>query len=214
MREPAKATNNLLVLTHWSYKDALVQAYTLPYVRIIRSILPSKVKIVLVTSEQRRLARSNEELLAVNKAMASENIRLIATPYVSIGMKKFFYTTILLVGLYFTILKNRINTIHCFCTPAGSIGYLLSKLTGADLIIDSYEPHAETMIENGTWTKRGLAFRLLFFMEKLQTQHAKCLIGTSNGMLNYARERYNTEIIRFFVKPACVDLKKFNYLVP
>ena len=43
---------NLLIITYWSYKDALIQAYTLPYVKLIRKNLEDHQKIYLVTLEQ------------------------------------------------------------------------------------------------------------------------------------------------------------------
>ena len=87
---------------------------------------------------------------------------------------------------------------------------MLSKFTGAELVIDSYEPHAESMVENGTWKKDGLAYKILFSLEKKQTQRAKALIGTTAGMKQYALEKYGVEVKNFFVKPACVDLEKFS----
>ena len=114
-----------------------------------------------------------------------------------------------LLKLIRIIKKEKIRTIHAFCTPAGGIAYLLSKFTGAELIIDSYEPHAESMVENGTWKKNGAAYKILFFLEKKQTQRAKALIATTAGMKQYALEKYRVEVQNFFVKPACVDPEKF-----
>ena len=37
--EKNNTKGNVLVLTYWSYKDALIQTYTLPYVRIIQKNL-------------------------------------------------------------------------------------------------------------------------------------------------------------------------------
>jgi hypothetical protein len=66
------------------------------------------------------------------------------------------------------------------------------------------------MIENGTWKKDGLAYKILFALERKQTKKAKVLIGTTAGMKQYALERYGIEVKNFFVKPACVDLEKFS----
>ena len=40
-----KLKGNILVLTQWSFKDALIQTYTLPYVEILREIIPTERKI-------------------------------------------------------------------------------------------------------------------------------------------------------------------------
>jgi len=208
MRHPNK---NVLILTHWSYRDALVQTYTIPYVKIIRRILTAEHKLIVVTSEQPQLALEPKELENINKLWSSENMALVAMPYERMGIKKIIKTVAHIYHLYHVIRAQRIATIHCFCTPAGSIGYLLSKLTGAQLIIDSFEPHAESMVENGTWLRNGLPFRLLFLMEKLQAKHAKYLVSASSGMLAYAKEKYCIEPANFFVKPACVDLNEFTH---
>jgi len=54
---------NVLILTYWSYHDALIQTYTLPYVRIIKKYLPAKSKIFLVTLEQKKLVDVKSEYM-------------------------------------------------------------------------------------------------------------------------------------------------------
>ncbi len=205
-----KTAGNILVYTQWSFKDALVQTYTLPYVNIIREIISPKQKIILVTAEQEHIALSKAESYHLNKDWEKKNMMLLPEPYKRFGLKKILASAGNLSKLTGVIKKEEIKTIHAFCTPAGGIAYLLSKFTGADLIIDSYEPHAESMIENGTWKKNGLAYKILFLLEKKQTKRAKALIGTTAGMKQYALERYGVEVKNFYVKPACVDLVKFS----
>jgi hypothetical protein len=107
------------------------------------------------------------------------------------------------------IKKENIDVIHSFGPNAGSFGYLLSKMTGKDLIIDSFEPHAEAMVENGTWKKNGGAYFILSRLEKMQAKRAKHLIATSNGMYDYSIKTYGVTPKSFFVKPACVDTELF-----
>jgi len=205
-----KAAGNILIFTQWSFKDALIQTYTLPYVDIIRQIISPERKIFLVTSEQERIALANDEITQINNDWEKRNMQLIPEPYKRFGLKKILSATGNLSKLIGVIKKNKIKTIHAFCTPAGSIAYLLSQFTGAELIIDSYEPHAEAMVENGTWKKSGAAYKILFSLEKKQTQKAKALIATTEGMKQYALVRYGVRVKNFYVKPACVDLKKFS----
>ena len=42
--------------------------------------------------------------------------------------------------------------------------------SGIPLVLDSYEPHAEAMVETNAWKKRGIAFRTLFYLEKKSYQ--------------------------------------------
>ncbi len=201
---------NILVFTQWSFKDALVQTYTLPYINIIRNIISRDKRIFLVTAEQPHMALSNDEAIQINHEWEKMNMRLLPESYNRFGIKKMLAATGNLARLIRIIKKEKIKTIHAFCTPAGSIAYMLSKFTGAELIIDSYEPHAESMVENGTWKKDGMAYKILFSLEKKQTQRARALIATTAGMKQYALGRYGVEVKNFFVKPACVDLEKFS----
>ena len=205
-----KKKGNILVFTQWSFKNALVQTYTLPYVDIIRRIIAPDRKIFLFTSEQKNIALNSDEIVQINNEWRKRNMELLPYPYKRFGFKKMLIVTGYLFRLIRIIKKEKIRTIHAFCMPAGGIAYLLSKSTGAELIIDSYEPHAESMVQNGTWKKNGAAYRILFSLEKKQTQRAKAIIATTAGMKQYALEKYGVEVKNFFVKPACVDLEKFS----
>ncbi|MDQ3100886.1 MAG: hypothetical protein M3R08_05840, partial [Bacteroidota bacterium] len=47
-----KRATNVMVLTYWNFKDALIQTYTLPYVRFILEELPAGGRVFLVTFER------------------------------------------------------------------------------------------------------------------------------------------------------------------
>ena len=189
-----KLSGNILILTQWSFKDALVQAYTLSYVDIIRNLIPVERKIIVVTSEQKHLAMTDEEIMKLNSDWRKKNMFLRALKYKRFGIWKLLSAVGQLFSLYRLIKKEKIKIIHAFCTTAGSFAYLLSKLTGAILIIDSYEPHAEAQVENGTWKKNGLAYRILFAFEKRMTGQAAVIIGTTEGMRQYALEKFKVRV--------------------
>lgn len=202
--------SNILIVTQWSYKDALIQTYTLPYVHYIRQALPNAYKIYVLTSEQPRIALSTDEHKVINAKWELENMELIVQPYQRFGLKKLIKSLYEFYRLIRLIKKEKIETIHTFCMPAGGYGYILSKLTGARLIVDSYEPHAESMVENNSWRPEGLAFQLLNFLERKQTERASVIVATTHGMKQYAQKRFNVTPSPFYVKPACVDLQKFQ----
>jgi hypothetical protein len=200
---------NILVLTYWSYKDALIQTYTLPYVRIIRKNINNKSKIYLFTLEQRHLKMSASEWKNEKKKLSSEGIYLLRFSYSHFGISTIFRFLFLFLRLFFLCVFKNIHKIHAWCTPAGAIGYILSKFTGISLIIDSYEPHAEAMVENGNWGKNDFAFKLLFYLEKKQSHHANVLIAATSGMKDYAKLKYHISPKFFFVKPACINIIDF-----
>jgi hypothetical protein len=193
---------NILVLTYWSFSDALIQTYTLPYLRIIRDILPEGSNIFLVTLEKENASAQPKSI--------EKGIQQLSFSLIPFGMQAALSWRKNISFLKSFIRSQQIDTIHAWCTPAGAIGYLLSKKTKVPLIIDSYEPHAESMVENGTWKKSGIAYKFLFRLEKKQTHHARFLIGTVPGMKEYAKLKYDYSGNNFFSKPACIDLNQFN----
>ncbi|MDQ3193223.1 MAG: glycosyltransferase [Bacteroidota bacterium] len=201
---------NILVITYWSYKEALIQSYTLPYLKIISRVLPANSYIYLFTLEKTSYIIEQNELHEIKNELLKHRIKLISFTYNSFGFRALASTPKTIISLFKLIRKENIKKIHCWCTPAGAFGYFLSILSGVPLIIDSFEPHAESMVENGTWKKNSLAYQLLFKLEKLQANRAITLIGLTKSMENYAKEKYGTPIKEYYVKPACVDLEKFN----
>lgn len=202
---------NVLIITYWSFKDALVQTYTLPYIKMIRNVLPKDAKIFLTTFEQKKHKMSSVEVSnAKNRLMEDSNIRLMPFRYFSFGPKAAFRLIFVLFRLWLLIIFNGVKTIHCFAPSAGVLGVILKSLTGKRLIMDSFEPHAEAMVENGTWSKDSFAYRFQFRMEKKMAKKAFALIGTSDGMRQYVNKKYNIEPKRFYTKPAGVNFQLFN----
>ena len=202
-------SENILILTNWPFKDALIQTYTLPYVRIIRKNLAQKKSIWLRTLENNKL--SEGELEEITKSVNQSNLKWLPEKYLKFGPFTYFHGLFQLLTLIIFCLRNNIKVIHIWCTPPGINGYLISILTGAKLIIDSYEPHAEAMVENGTWQKNSLKFRILFLFEKLMSRKASIIISATQGMRQFAKNKYNATFDKFYVKPACVDLALFNH---
>lgn len=200
--ERSRPARSILVLTYWSFDDALVQTYTLPYLRLIREVLPPGSTIHLVTLEKKASPGVRE---------AEPGIHVHAFRYVPFGSRAFGMIAGVLWSCLRLIREHRVDTIHAWCTPAGMLGHFLSVLTGKPLVIDSYEPHAEAMVENGTWKRSGLAFRLLFWSERAQSRRASVLIAAAEGMQQYAVAKYGVVGKVFHVKPACVDLDRFSF---
>lgn len=199
MNKPKK----ILILTYWSFQDALIQTYTLPYVRLIREQLGEDAIIYLVTLEKDGQATEKE-------LPGDPGIRHLALNYIPFGGKAALKWIGQIRQLSKIVRKEKIEVIHAWCTPAGAIAHILSRLTKRPLVIDSYEPHAEAMVENGTWKRSGAAFRFLFGMEKRMSKHASHLIACVEGMQDYAEKKYGLRNKRVHVKPACVDLQLFK----
>lgn len=200
---------NILVITYWSFNDALIQTYTYPYVKIIGEYLPPGSKIYFVTLEKDHDVLSGEKYNAI-RGIIPANIVWLPFRYHPFGFKQAIGWIRILFTLFFLVFRKNISVIHPWATPAGVFGYILSVITGRKLVIDSYEPHAEAMVENGTWKKGSFAFRILFWFEKLQSRRAQWVVADAEGMRDYARQKYGVDFANFKVKPACVNLQLFS----
>jgi hypothetical protein len=194
----------LLAVTYWSLEEGLIQAYTLPYLRLILQALPASSTIHLVTLEKDPAALAPAQLGA---GIVHHPFR-----YAPFGMRGAAMALRVVARLLRLARKERIDGIHAWCTPAGSLGLMLSWLLRRPLVIDSYEPHADAMVENGTWPRGGVAHRLLLMLERWQSRRASHLIACAEGMRAYAHRRYGLPADRRMeVKPACVDLDRFAW---
>jgi hypothetical protein len=200
---------NILLLTYWGYREPLISNFLIPNLRLIHQATPQR-RIFLVT-----LDKAHQQLSSVEKSEAAEflsefNAELVSFPYQRFGPRAFAMVANLIARLFFLIVFRKIGTIHAFCTPAGAVGLFLSKLTGRRLLLDCYEPHAECMVESGTWSNDSIAFRLLFWLEAAQSKAASIFISTTEEMRTYAASKYKVDVRNFWVRPCCVDTKEIG----
>jgi glycosyltransferase involved in cell wall biosynthesis len=200
---------NILALTYWSYHEPLIQAATIPHLRAIRKSLPATSAIYLLTLEKPEIELKGEEKKRICELLRSEGIELITFPYFSFGIRAMFHWMANILFLRSLCRKNHVRCLHAFGTPIGSVAYVLHRITGIPFVIDSYEPHAEAMVENKSWKKSSLGYRLLLRMERLQSKHALAVLAATEGMRNYSAEHYGCIPAVFMVKPAGVDMKVF-----
>ena len=205
---------NVLIITYWSFNDALIQTYTLPYVSLIRKKLSGNKKIFLVTLEQKEKKMNKKEWQKQKAKLLEQNIHLIRFSYSNFGISMILKFLFIFLYLYFLLFFNKISHIHTWCTPAGAIGYFLSIFSRKKLILDSYEPHAEPMVESGTWSKNSFKFKLLFWLEKKQLQRANYVIYCVSSMKNYIQDKFNLKIKNTFTKPACINFDLFDMNKP
>jgi glycosyltransferase involved in cell wall biosynthesis len=187
----------ILFITQWEYNDALVQTYTLPYINIIKNLTSAYSSLVTI-------GRGNKKLSIKKRG---RNIVMELPDPTGFFRLQWMFNIIILRKI---IKKGKFNVLHAWCTPAGSVGVILKMIcTKLKLVLDSVEPHAEAMVECKIWG-RGLKFKGLFYLEKLQIKKADYLIFAAKGMDKYISGKYKLNISDYFVKPACIDLNMFS----
>ncbi len=201
---------NILVITQWGYREGLIQSYTLPYLKIIHAINPGAT-IYLVTQEKTGLEKNQNDLRTIKQELLAYNIVLVPEKYHRAGAAKYFFLAINFLKHLLFIFSKGVKHIHTFCTPAGGYGYILSKFSGRPLIVDSYEPHSEYMLDCGVWKEDQFAFKVLNILEKKQAQRAKYLIAATRAIVGHSEKKFGIDISPWDVKPACVDLERFSF---
>jgi hypothetical protein len=187
--------------------EPLTQTYLMPSVEILSS-MQCVDQIYFQTHEKKGWEPSEEELQRI-RTLEDRNIDRIPLSWRPFGALYLLMASVQLAYLFLLIRRKQITHIHAFAPVAGIYGYILKRLTGKKLIIDSWEPHAEAMAQTGAWKTGGLAHRMLFYFEKLQARHADVLIAGSLQMHQYAAERLQTVRKDWLYRPAGVDASKF-----
>ena len=205
----AKKAKNILVVTYWDFNEPHVQANVLPNLKILSKVATEST-IYLFCLNKKPL--SSKEEAEVRERLSPYRIHLLWFHYSHFGIKMILRFGWLIPYLCYTVFSKKVGQVYAWCTTAGAIGYLTSLFTGRPLILESYEPHAEAMVENGYWKRSHHGYRILSFFEKKQAQRARWIIAANSGMRDYVRKRYNYIIPQeiFFAKPACVDLEQFK----
>jgi len=195
------AARNPLVVTYWASGDALIARYTMPYVRMIRDRLEPGGRITVVTFDPPGSRRRD---------LTEDRIDHVAFRYDSFGGRAVLRRALDIPRLLALCLRRRIGVIHSWCSTGGAIGWLLSVVTRKPLVLDSFEPHADSMVENGTWSADSFRFRLLLRLERLQARRAAAAIAVSPWMADYSRRRYGRVPSPLYLKPAGADLDEFR----
>jgi glycosyltransferase involved in cell wall biosynthesis len=201
---------NVLVITYWSFKEPLIQAATLPYLRIMSELLGPESRIHLVTLEKQNLAIERDEDAAIREALDRDGITLLTRRYHKFGLRAMVSWAGNLLWIKNYCKRENIAVLHAFGSPAATTADMISRLTRLPYVIDSYEPHAESMVENGSWKSWSIAHRLLRWFERVQSRRARAVLATTEGMREYAAKTYGHIPGVFIARPACVDVDQFT----
>ena len=101
--------------------------------------------------------------------------------------------------------------IICRGSPAGSIGYYIHKKTRLPFYVESFEPHADYMLESGVWSWYNPKYIFAAYWEQKQKKYAEGLMPVAR---NY-REKLlmaGVDASRVDVIPCCVSLEEFKYM--
>ncbi|NQX91248.1 MAG: hypothetical protein HRT74_03785 [Flavobacteriales bacterium] len=195
-------------------RESLTQSAGLPYAKIMLEHLPPNSFLYYLTLEKEELRLDPTEKQSLKEELTKQRIIWLDYPYDRFGLKMAAKWLKIIPSLHRTCKKDNIQLLIALGPVAGAMVEILHRTTGIPYFVDGYEPHARSMVENGTWEPNGKAFKLLKWFEKQQTKNAFALIATSDKMREYAEEEYGIKPKNFLVKRACVDLDLFKPTPP
>jgi len=106
--------------------------------------------------------------------------------------------------------ERKINYIIARAAPAGSLAHKVHAQTGIPYIVESFEPHADYMLESGVWSGWNPKYLFEKKWEEEQKQTAEALVVVAH---NYKKQliKEGLKEENLFVVPCCVNLDTFRF---
>lgn len=106
--------------------------------------------------------------------------------------------------------ESQAHVIWCRGATAGGIGVMAHRFSGIPLVVDSFEPHSQYMVDSGTWRKAGLKYFLQRKLEKSVQKRALALLAVSEAYRHkLLSDRLQPSGLSVF--PCVVDADKFAF---
>ncbi len=202
----------ILVTTFFSHKEGLMQSYVLPYLKCMPMAKEKGARIYLISLEKKELALSKREKETLKSTLAQHNIYPLFFSYKSNKVLFAFYFMYLTLRLWFLVIQKNITHIHSWCLTSSAFGSVIALLSQKPFVIDSCEPHADSMLKAENWHAHSLRYKIMLFFERFAIKRASTLIYCVPQMNAYIEKHLGikTHKKEKYVKPACVDLSIFK----
>ena len=196
---------NILFQTYWGIDEGLTQSTVYPNISQLAE-LPNVNKIILSTIE--RDGHKVNYTGPINSKIF-HNPRYSKNLPISVLNKifDFIYFSISLIKI---CKKEKIDYIIGRGALAGALSIIVGKITKTPVVVESFEPHAQYMLESGVWSKKGLKYKFGSYWENKIVQNAKFVITVSNNFKTLL-VKAGTPESKVEVVPCCVDLNHFKF---
>lgn len=112
------------------------------------------------------------------------------------------------------IAKSKIemyDLIICRSSLAGVLGLKISEVTKIPFVVESFEPHADYMVEAGIWKRYGISALLQYRWEIKEKHKALAIITVSENYKNKLILEESIDASKIFVNPCAVDQEYFAF---
>lgn len=197
---------NILFLGYWDIDEPLTKATIFPNLKILQD-LEGVSRIVFVNTERGSLNPQFSPDFSTKK--------IIYHPLFSKNFKVSFFNKISDFIYFPRELKKlfdqyEIDLVIARGAPAGSLAYLSWRKTGVPFLVESFEPHADYMLECGIWHKFDLRYICQKRWENRQKRYAKGLLPVTEAYRQYlVNEGLPSE--RVITVPCSVNFNEFCF---
>jgi glycosyltransferase involved in cell wall biosynthesis len=195
----------LLFVSYWGLNEGLTAATVLPHLQILASI--ETIEQIIFCSIERSGETTPTSPILHKKIL---HIPLVSHPKGNIFLTKandFIYFPKQLIQI---CEEHRIDKMICRSPMAGALGYLAARKNNIPFVVESFEPHAESMIESGVWTKFDPRYWIELYFERQQVKAAGKIFPVSFHHKKRLMEEGLSEN-KIMVMPCCVALEKFKF---
>lgn len=200
----------VLILAYYSIKDPIFQSAVLQYFKAYSGVLPCK--FILVTFEHGKYPLAMEESSSIQNELSEYNIEWHRLHWHSGRFKMLKKAYDLLTGLV-TIRRLKkfygLKSIYSEGFPGAIIGYLACSAFNMSHVIHTFEPHADYMLEAGTWSRLSWEYRLLKYFEQKIALQASWIMTATSGMMSRI-ESWGVNRQHILKVPSCVNTNLFK----
>lgn len=194
----------ILFVSYWGIDEGLSASTVIPHLNILASF-PGVEKIFFCSIE-----RTNP-----SAQPASLGEKIVHIPLTSDAQKSAIRTKINDFKIFPAKLisicqEHQVDFILCRSSLAGALGFLVHRKLNIPYAVESFEPHADYMLESGVWSRYDPRFWIQRYFERTIRKTASVLLPVSQ----HYRDRLLSDGIaadRIILQPCCVALEKFVF---
>lgn len=193
---------NLMYIGYWGAEDTLTASTIVPHLKVLSSF--DCVRQVVFCSVERGGPVKEFSMPKIR------HVPLYSTTRGNVVLTKISDYFSLYTSLKRICKEQAIDLVICRSAMAGAFGHRLAKAFNVPYIVESFEPHADYMVESDVWRWYDIRTIVERHHEARQKKSAACLFPVSR----HYREKLILEGIkdeRLHVLPCTVDVEKFKF---
>jgi glycosyltransferase involved in cell wall biosynthesis len=199
----------ILFLGYWGLHDGLTTSTVFPHLRLLEERADVEaIRLVTIERGADAQAELKPELGFDNSKISFEPLR--SKPSRNVLLNKIEDFTRFPRELIQQTKEFRPDFILARGAPAGALAYLVWRKIRLPFYVESFEPHADYMLESGVWRRYDPRYLFELYWERQQKQLALGLMPVA--------ENYRQQLIaegvpaqRIATVPCSVDAKQFTY---